>query len=164
MGAEFYLSTEFYKAEPFAQLPYSTTWLWFQSVSWTCTHDWKGRIPAVVVRHHARRTHERKTKELIAAGLWSEEEPGVYRIAREINGLKLWRQTLPINPRRYIPTRIRRAVFDRDGHACITCRATEHLSLDHIYPYSLGGPDTIDNLQTMCQSCNSRKGAYVDGP
>lgn len=43
----------------------------------------------------------------------------------------------------------------------MTRRTTEHLSLDHIHPYSLGGEDTLGNLQTLCRPCNSRKGARV---
>lgn len=63
--------------------------------------------------------------------------------------------------RRHIPGSLRLAVYSRDGHACLHCGATDRLSLDHIHPYSLGGEDTFDNLQTLCRPCNSRKGAKV---
>lgn len=63
--------------------------------------------------------------------------------------------------RRPIPAAIRARVYDRDGHLCLHCGATENLTLDHIKPYSLGGPDTVQNLQTLCRSCNSRKGARI---
>jgi len=56
---------------------------------------------------------------------------------------------------------VRRKVFNRDGHACLHCGSTKRLSLDHIKPYSLGGPDTFENLQTLCLSCNCKKGAKV---
>ena len=36
------------------------------------------------------------------------------------------------------------------------------MTRDHILPLSWGGPDHIDNLQTMCTNCNSRKGNYVN--
>lgn len=80
-----------------------------------------------------------------------------------------WRrgQKLYVDPdyvsraRRHIPDSIRFAVYLRDGYRCLHCETTEALSLDHIHPYSLGGADTIDNLQTLCRPCNSRKGARV---
>lgn len=66
---------------------------------------------------------------------------------------------LPI--RKKIPDALRLKVYERDGYACLHCGTTERLSLDHIHPFSLGGPDTFENLQTLCRPCNSRKGARV---
>lgn len=56
---------------------------------------------------------------------------------------------------------LRERIYSRDGFACIECRSRTDLTLDHIYPWSLGGPDSEDNLQTLCRPCNSRKGATV---
>ena len=37
------------------------------------------------------------------------------------------------------------------------------MTKDHILPKSLGGPDTIENMQTMCTCCNMKKGnTYVE--
>lgn len=63
--------------------------------------------------------------------------------------------------RQAIPASVRAAVYARDGHSCVTCGTDESLSLDHIYPWSKGGADTIENLQTMCRPCNSRKSDKV---
>ena len=43
---------------------------------------------------------------------------------------------------------------------CLNCGSTEDLACDHIVPLSKGGTDWIDNVQPLCQSCNSTK--YVD--
>lgn len=45
---------------------------------------------------------------------------------------------------------------------CIGCGLTlnfDTVTVDHIRPVSKGGANDIDNLQPMCQSCNSSKGA-----
>lgn len=68
---------------------------------------------------------------------------------------------IPRKVRPAIPTSLRTQVYARDGYRCISCGVDRPLSLDHVYPYSLGGEDTLENLQTLCRSCNSRKGARV---
>lgn len=56
----------------------------------------------------------------------------------------------------------RQRVYERDGYRCVACGcAAKKLSLDHIYPKSLGGIAVFENLQTMCRPCNIRKGAQV---
>jgi len=63
--------------------------------------------------------------------------------------------------RRKIPAAVRRDVHERDGFAYLHCGALDGLTLDHIVPWSIGGSDAADNLQTLCQPCNSKKGARV---
>lgn len=63
-----------------------------------------------------------------------------------------------------IPHDLRKAVFERDAYRCVSCSGFHNLTLDHKTPESLGGKTTIGNLQTMCGSCNSRKGVKVEGP
>lgn len=52
-----------------------------------------------------------------------------------------------------------RAIFDRDDWTCQHCGTHCNLTVDHIVPRSKGGTDDPSNLQTLCGSCNSRKGA-----
>jgi 5-methylcytosine-specific restriction endonuclease McrA len=50
------------------------------------------------------------------------------------------------------------AVFAADGYRCKWCGTQHNLTVDHIIPWSKGGGDDPENLQTLCRSCNSRKG------
>lgn len=74
------------------------------------------------------------------------------------------------------PRGLRAAVLQRDGWQCRKCGWSpgdpvplaptgrpiyRGLELDHIHPKSLGGPDTLDNFQVLCTTCNTRKGARV---
>lgn len=44
-------------------------------------------------------------------------------------------------------------------YRCLRCGEKKQLTPDHIVPLILGGKDTIDNIQPLCFSCNSSKGA-----
>lgn len=55
------------------------------------------------------------------------------------------------------------AIIERDGGKCLACGAQEHLCVDHIVPASRGGSSDPANLQTLCFSCNARKGNKLDG-
>ena len=58
-----------------------------------------------------------------------------------------------------IPAELRWAVFRRDGYRCVHCGYDADLTADHIEPEVKGGRTGIDNLQTLCRPCNSKKGA-----
>lgn len=53
----------------------------------------------------------------------------------------------------------RKTVLERDAYRCVNCNSHLDLCVDHICPVSKGGTNDIDNLQTLCRSCNSSKGA-----
>jgi 5-methylcytosine-specific restriction endonuclease McrA len=64
---------------------------------------------------------------------------------------------------------VRAIVFGRDDYTCQLCGHRPEcapddwygLHLDHIIPYRDGGLFYPDNLQTLCEPCNCRKGARV---
>jgi hypothetical protein len=56
---------------------------------------------------------------------------------------------------------VRHSVWERDGGVCRSCGSKTDLQYDHLIPVSMGGANTVDNLQILCGSCNRRKGASV---
>lgn len=63
--------------------------------------------------------------------------------------------------RGHISGPLRRQVFERDGYRCRGCKDWHDLTVDHVIPVSAGGESVFDNLQTLCKSCNSKKGARL---
>lgn len=49
------------------------------------------------------------------------------------------------------------ALCVKHEHKCLWCKKAKPLSEDHVLPLTMGGADTIDNIQPLCVSCNSRK-------
>jgi hypothetical protein len=60
--------------------------------------------------------------------------------------------------KKVIGSRLRLMVFERDGYACLRCKSQKNLRADHVLPESSGGEAVLENLQTLCMTCNSWKG------
>ena len=61
---------------------------------------------------------------------------------------------------RYISKSVRVTVLNRDKYKCVFCgRSSQQIELqiDHITPFSKGGSNDINNLQTLCLDCNVGK-------
>lgn len=71
----------------------------------------------------------------------------------------------PARPARRVPQKavisrkLSKQVLERDAYRCVSCGSHIDLTCDHVVPESKGGPTAFENLQTMCRSCNARKGA-----
>ena len=60
--------------------------------------------------------------------------------------------------------RLRLAVFERDGHACVRCGSAGPLECDHVVPLREGGAELdIGNAQTLCADCHRAKSALESG-
>jgi len=53
----------------------------------------------------------------------------------------------------------KRNILKRDNHQCQYCgRRDQKLTIDHVVPRRLRGPETWENLVTACVVCNATKG------
>jgi|GEM_PF-3946153 len=66
----------------------------------------------------------------------------------------------PSETREEIPPSLRYRVLQRDKSTCQKCGSkapTIELHIDHKLPWALGGPTVMDNLHTLCSTCNEGK-------
>lgn len=69
--------------------------------------------------------------------------------------------------RKPIAWALRLSVYLRDDQVCRSCQRwlgpdADRIVLDHMIPWSAGGPDDSDNLRTLCWACNERRSNYID--
>lgn len=50
-----------------------------------------------------------------------------------------------------------KALCEEHNNKCLCCGTMKKLTVDHIVPLSKGGSHSIDNIQPLCGSCNSKK-------
>lgn len=111
--------------------------------------------------------YSRNKEETIArVKAWSEANPDKVRINK-----RNWKRKNPDSNRRY---KLKRYQLEKIGHfteeewielcnyygnVCLRCGSNEKLTADHVKPLFHGGGNSIDNIQPLCLSCNSGKGA-----
>lgn len=133
--------------------------LWIRAGCWSARHATGGFIPFAATGFLSRNSGD-AVRELADSGIWMRVEGG-YFMAAGGDPRRPWWCLIRNGSRPRIPDKKRHLVYERDGFKCVDCGSTDDLTLDHIFPWSRGGPDTIGNLQTLCKYCNSRKGAKV---
>jgi len=69
--------------------------------------------------------------------------------------------TEEVKTKKNIPPELKWNIFERDNFTCQHCGSHKYLQVDHITPESIGGETVLENLQTLCQKCNLKKGDKV---
>lgn len=52
-------------------------------------------------------------------------------------------------------------VLEKYGRKCLRCGSVNKITIDHIIPTIKGGPNTKENVQPLCHSCNCRKSRKI---
>jgi len=71
--------------------------------------------------------------------------------------------TAPAARSRSIPQDVKIAVAVRDQGLCQHCGTSSGpMQYDHVVPYSMGGDNSVENIQLLCRRCNAAKSnSYV---
>ena len=71
---------------------------------------------------------------------------------------------------RHVPVEVQRAVRERDGNQCTfvdaegrRCSEKRFLTIEHVDPYAMGGPTTVDNCCLLCSAHNAHRARQVYG-
>ena len=75
-----------------------------------------------------------------------------------------WLEARAKKKARSIPKATRREVFARDSYRCVQCGAAEELTIDHIFPFALGGSNAPENLQVCVKPVISKKEIVLRKP
>lgn len=106
------------------------------------------------IREKDRRYYQKNLEKIQAARRqWRQENPEKARVAehkRRANKAKV-----PQIPYDF------KAIRAHYGNICLRCKRPKDLTIDHVLPISRGGADTSENIQPLCQSCNSAKGVHA---
>lgn len=66
--------------------------------------------------------------------------------------------------RRKYSTDVRKMIYNKADGCCVLCGHKilfEDMTLDHIIPLAMNGPDEVDNLQCACEFCNGAKASAL---
>jgi hypothetical protein len=91
-------------------------------------------------------------------------------LKRRVGAGKPRRGVKPRPGSRHVPIAVARQVRERDGNQCTfvdstgrRCPERRFLTLEHRHPFSLGGPDTVENLCLFCEAHNEHAARRVFG-
>lgn len=131
--------------------------LHLQMVIYAKTYRTQGFVPDYEIGRLAfpdsQASAKRAVLRLADIGLVEPVKDGYYVPAAEG-----WPEVQRTGPRDRIAAYLRELVYERDDYRCVDCGSEDDLTLDHVIPWSKNGPDTEENLRTLCGPCNSSKG------
>lgn len=100
---------------------------------------------------------------MLAVALEGDNRAGLRILHDHIEALRDELEAWNMDARRRRMSRtLRKTIFERDAYRCVRCGDWHSLEIDHIVPLIEGGGDELENLQTLCRMCNSKKGGRLE--
>ena len=120
-------------------------------------HDAKRREKKIVyMRGWHNRNRERTTEEnRRRARQWARDNPDRVRVQKQRRRARMVGAGGSFTAQEF------KELCDRYGNVCLACSLPKALAADHVIPIAKGGSSNIDNIQPLCKSCNTRKGAKI---
>ena len=83
-----------------------------------------------------------------------KRDEGLCQICKKVRG-SFFALERTLDGRKYLPYHLNLYAKDKEGHEVL-------MTKDHIHPKSLGGRNTLENMQTACRPCNGKKADKVE--
>src|SRR5690606_31916768 len=113
------------------------------------------RLLPLVRERAARWRAQNRARDVAASSRWRKNNPERHKAI-------IWRRNAKLRALKgSFTAEDWSALKARYDYRCLCCGRREPeivLSVDHVVPISLGGSNTIDNIQPLCKPCNSSKG------
>lgn len=114
--------------------------------------EWRARNPERV-RAYKATNYERHRESILAyTAEYFRRKPEARRKAKSAYRARRTAVSFKI-----LPSELRRIL----SSACVACGSRERITIDHVVPLVRGGRHAVGNLQPLCHSCNSSKGAKL---
>ena len=120
-----------------------------------CFYEMDADLEAIEDIHYSKWVVSPRTTQEIAASL----EKKSHRQQVKVKAVKSRRRQFQINK-----ARLTLLLLDAGSEYICNhpgCEIDEDLTIDHIYPLSRGGDDSVENLQFLCRRHNSQKGDKI---
>lgn len=106
--------------------------------------------------HNWRKYNETSSPKVLAC-IRKEITKVKSKLLLDFMGYENDRDYTPANRSYRVSDKTREFIFNRDNYKCKKCGSPDDPTIDHIYPRTLGGLSDLDNLRTLCRSCNSKR-------
>jgi 5-methylcytosine-specific restriction endonuclease McrA len=119
------------------------------------TRKWQQNNPDKVAEGQKRYRQNNQDKKAASAKKWRQANPDKEAVLRHK------RRTRKTKAGGSFTSAEFKQLCNQYDNYCLKCGESKPLTADHVVPVALGGTSDISNIQPLCKSCNSSKGATI---